>query len=183
MHTNNHLTEDIKFENTLLVNGIMSSKAENKLANVYDLSLRHNDKDIHNVLDDFSTSDLTDTDETKDSRNDTFSDTFVTSIGNVCLCFCTTSTPVRIEFDPYSQLFVQKLGCKVQMLQTFDDSLKEMRLAEDLLAETLTSTEGEKVCIPKLKKSFKKVRKSSKKGAIGYFLAITALTVILTTII
>ena len=136
MHTNDHLTEDIKFENTLLRNGIMSSKAENKLANVYDLSLRHNDKDIHDALDDFSTSDLTDTDETKDSRNDTFSDTFETSIGNVCLCFCSTSTPVRFEFDPYSQLFVQKLGCKVQMLQTFEDSLKEMKRAEDWLTET-----------------------------------------------
>ena len=86
----------------------MSSKAENKLANVYDLGLRHNGKDMHEALDDFSTSDLADTDETKDSRNDTFSDTFETSIGNVCLCFCTTSTPVIIEFDPYSELFVQK---------------------------------------------------------------------------
>ena len=155
----------------------MSSKVENKLANLYDLGFRHNDKDIHEAWSDFSTSDLADSDETNYSRKDTFSDTFDTSIGNICLCFCSTSTPVKIEFDPYSQLFGQKLGCKVQMLQTFEDSLKEMKLAEDLLAETLASTDGEKVCLPKLKKSFKKVRKSSKNGAI------TALTVILTTII
>ena len=55
--------------------------------------------------------------------------------------------------------------------------MKEMKRAEDWLTETLASTDGEMVCLPKMQKSFKNVRKTSKKGAI------TALTVILTTII
>jgi hypothetical protein len=94
-----------------------------------------------------------------------------------CSCVFATSTPVRIEFDPYSQLFATKLESKKQTLNTLEDNLDEIKMSECLLTETLGRTRSAKTCLPKLKKSFKKVRKSSKKGAL------TALTVILTNIL
>ena len=188
MTTKADLTDEIKFENTLLRNGIVSPSVEEKLANIYDLTLRDTADHVEDSLLDsisiYSTSDLAHSDESNKTKNEAATDTFENknstadcTIGNVCLCVYQTSTPVRLEFDPYSELFPKQFEGKIQTLQTLEDNLKEMKMAEDLLAETLARKECVKMCFPKLKKSLKRVRKSSKKGAIS------ALTIILTNIV
>ena len=189
------LTEEILLENILLSNGVLSQSDQDKLAKIFD------DKTKEAVVDtfsDYSTCDLTRSsdeqelmldmgvhesdinkwlDQQQEGNMSTFSETSNQPMKNVSLCFCTNSTPVKLEFDQYSRLFVEKSGCEVQFLQSFEDTVKEMKVAEDVLAETLETRAGENSCLLKVKKSFRKVGKCSKTGAIS------ALTVILTTII
>merc|ERR1712179_155709 len=192
--TKNRVAEEIMFENILLSNGVLSQSAQDKLAKIFDDKTKETGID---TFSDYSTCDLTRISDDQEIMFDmgvheseinkwldqdqalsTFLEPSKESMKKVCLCFCTNSTPVRLEFDPSSRLFVEKSGCEVPFLHTFEDSVKEMKVSEDLLAETLESKAGEKLlCLPKIKKSLKQVGKSSKKGALS------ALTVILTTII
>ena len=183
------LSEDIQFENTLLRNGIISPSVEEKLANFFDDVYKDIDNNGDSMLDTISVytaSDLTNSDKCNPNNNvfDTPTDTLENMAklaehtpNEDCSCVFATSTPVRIEFDPYSQLFAPKLESKKQTLGALEDNLEEIKLSEYLLTDTLGRTRGAKTCLPKLKKSFKKVRKSSKKGAF------TSLTVILTNIL
>ena len=59
-----------------------------------------------------------------------------------CSCVFATSTPVRIKFDPYSQLFAPKLESKKQTIKTIEDNLVEIQMSEDLLTETLGRTKS-----------------------------------------
>merc|ERR1719318_1169053 len=186
------LSEDIQFENTLLRNGIISPSVEEKLANFFDDAYKDIDNNGDSMLDTVSVYTVSDLSltincNTKNNVLNTPTDTLedIAKVGEHnentanedCSCVFATSTPVRIEFDPYSQLFPPKIKSKEQPLDTLEDNLEHIKMSECLLTETLGRTKCVKTCLPKLKKSFKKVRKSSKKGAL------TALTVILTNIL
>ena len=102
-------------------------------------------------------------------------------VNNTCLCFYKTSTPVRVEFDPYEEIFPapapsgQQMLRKVLKLQTTEDNLQEMRDSEEMLADALavsvmSSHQGS--CSPRVKQSLKKIGKHSKRGAITVFTSV-----------
>ena len=176
--SNTILSEDIQFENTLLRNGIISPRVEEKLANIFDdayKDIAHNDDSMLDTVSVYTTSDLSHGDKILTTFTDTFKNASkIAKFANkehFSGAF-TTSTPLRTEFDPYGQLFPMKIEGKKQV-----GDLDEIIVCESFFTETLLKREkSAKTCLPKLKKSFKKVRRSSKKGAIG------ALTVILSNI-
>ena len=104
-------------------------------------------------------------------------------VNNTCLCFYKTSTPVRVEFDPYEEIFPapapppasQQLIRKVLKLQTTEDNLQEMRDSEEMLADALAvsvMSNHQGSCSPRVKQSLKKIGKHSKRGALTVFTSV-----------
>ena len=133
------LSEDIQFENTLLRNGIISPSVEEKLANFFDDAYKDIDSNGDSMLDTvsvYTASDLSHSNNCNPNNNvfDTPTDTLdnIAKVGEHtanedCSCVFTTSTPVRIKFDPYSQLFAPKLESKKQTIKTIEDNLVEIQ--------------------------------------------------------
>ena len=104
-------------------------------------------------------------------------------VNNTCPCFYKTSTPVRVEFDPYEEIFPIKrdepLIKKVFKLQTTEDNLQELRDSDERLADCLNDgnealtvslySQHGGSCSPRVKQTMKKIGKHSKRGALSVF--------------
>ena len=99
-------------------------------------------------------------------------------VNNTCQCFYKTSTPVRIEFDPYEEIvpLPNVIGKKTVRLQTTKDNLDEIRRSDDALENALNDANYSLVqqgaCNPRVRRSFRKLGQTSKKGAITVFTAV-----------
>ena len=97
-------------------------------------------------------------------------------VNNTCQCYYKTSTPVRVHFDPYEQVFpLQDMRKKVLKLQTTAENMEEIKCADDMLENALAlsvSSVYQTNCSPRVKKSLKKISESSKKGALTVFTAV-----------
>ena len=97
-------------------------------------------------------------------------------VNNTCQCFYKTSTPVRVHFDPYEQVFPpEDMRKKVLKLQTTAENMEEIKYADDMLENALAlsvSSVYQTNCSPRVKKSLKKISESSKKGALTVFTAV-----------
>ena len=195
-----NITNDVEFEGTLLRNGILSLGDQMKLADDYD-------EHIGNVSDSMFDNNHTEYSDNlaelveanpkpsglerdlrklvqlevtvHDDKNCDYTETAGSLANKTCLCFYKTSTPVRMEFNSYDEIVIPAEGKKKRVrLQSTQDNLEELRVSDDLLAEALASSVlHQGTCSPGVKKSLRKLRKSSKKGAID------VLTVVLSNIV
>ena len=195
-----NITNDVEFEGTLLRNGILSLGDQMKLADDYDEHLGNvSDSMFDNNHSDYSDnlaelveanpkppgvkSDLRKLVEPEvtvhDDKTCDYTDTAGSLANKTCLCFYKTSTPVRMEFNSYDEIVIPAEGKKKRVrLQSTQDNLEELRVSDDLLAEALASSVlHQGTCSPGVKNSLRKLRKSSKKGAID------VLTVVLSNIV
>ena len=196
-----NITNDVEFEGTLLRNGILSLGDQMKLAddydehigNVSDSMFDHNHTEYSDNLAELVEANPKPTDVKSDLRKLVelevtvhddktcdYTDTGRSLANKTCLCFYKTSTPVRMEFNSYDEIVIpvdwKKKG-RVR-LQSTQDNLEEMRVSDDLLADALASSVlHQGTCSPGVKNSLRKLRKSSKKGAID------VLTVVLSNIV
>ena len=195
-----NITNDVEFEGTLLRNGILSLGDQMKLADDYD-------EHIGNVSDSMFDNNHTEYSDNlaelveanpkpsvvgkdlrklvqlevtvHDDKNCDYTETAGSLANKTCLCFYKTSTPVRMEFNSYDEIVIPAEGKKKRVrLQSTQDNLEELRVSDDLLAEALASSVlHQGTCSPGVKNSLRKLRKSSKKGAID------VLTVVLSNIV
>ena len=195
-----NITNDVEFEGTLLRNGILSLGDQMKLADDYD-------EHIGNVSDSMFDNNHTEYSDNlaelveanpkpsgvgkdlrklvqlevtvHDDKNCDYTETAGSLANKTCLCFYKTSTPVRMEFNSYDEIVIPAEGMKKRVrLQSTQDNLEELRVSDDLLAEALASSVlHQGTCSPGVKNSLRKLRKSSKKGAID------VLTVVLSNIV
>ena len=124
-----------------------------------------------------------------DEKNCDYTATGGSLANKTCLCFYKTSTPVRMEFNSYDEIVIPPpppagggVGGKVKRrvrLQSTQDNLEELRVSEELLAEALmgSSVLQQGSCSPGVKNSLRRLRKTSKKGALD------VLTVVLSNIV
>ena len=123
-----------------------------------------------------------------DEKNCDYTAAGASLANKTCLCFYKTSTPVRMEFNSYDEIVIPppppagvRVGVKVKrrVLQSTQDNLEELRVSEELLAEALmgSSVLQQGSCSPAVKSSLRRLRKTSKKGALD------VLTVVLSNIV
>ena len=123
-----------------------------------------------------------------DDKNCDYTETAGSLANKTCLCFYKTSTPVRMEFNSYDEIVIPPppppagggVGkVKRRVLQSTQDNLEELRVSEELLAEALmgSSVLQQGSCSPGVKSSLRRLRKTSKKGALD------VLTVVLSNIV
>ena len=197
------IINEVVFKGTMLRNGIMSLSDELKFATDYDNIL--NEASTDSLLDGVISSDsengtrsssslsenleehVLEETNVKDNANTTQKNAELTHndatcdydfVNNTCQCFFKTSTPVRVKFDPYEEIFpvnvnTNKTRRRVVKLQTTEDNLEEIRTSDEALENILAVNESVVYqhvnCSPKVRKSLRKIGKSSKKGAITVF--------------
>ena len=186
------ITSEVEFEGTLLRNGILSLNDEVKLANDYDENIRNTSDSMFDNKEFSISENLDELVEAKPPpkrppNNLKLLQLEVTShadcdysFGNkTCLCFYKTSTPVRLEFNSQEELVIPDLAKKKTVrLQSTQDNLEELRDSDDLLEAALaTSVASHVTCSPRVRQSLRRIKKSSKAGAI------TVLTAVLTNIV
>ena len=170
--TKKNLSEEVQFESTLLRNGVISPSVEEKLVNIYDAAFTDvfydNDDSVLNATSIFSEEDLT---NTKNISAETFASKF-TSKYFLTHSQIKTSTPMRMETETSVRLRDD--------VNTMENSLREigeMKANKNILSYKKQSVHRKNQCMPNLKKSFKRAKKSMKKGSV------TAFTIFLTNII
>ena len=192
------IKSEVTFRGTLLRNGIMSLSDELKYASDYDNIL--NDAtdslfdNISNNATHAETNSLSDNleenvmtkEELEEAQRNLLSADITHNnatcdydfVNNTCQCFYKTSTPVRVEFDPYEEIFpfpnvVRKKAVK---LQTTKDNLEEIRNSDEALENALNdanySVLQRDACNPRVRRSFRKLGQTSKKGALTVFTAV-----------
>ena len=188
------ITTEIKFENTLLRNGIISEKDKQTLANVFDKTVGDNTSDSDSMFDTLSTAssfssdkhatrDTFESELNKNNRDTTFESELIKVTTNNSSaaakqsgCDYQTSTPIdfNLQLD-VGNLAVQEMIARVRTLpKTSAEASEQMRIYNELLSlDTTTSTSVDiPECSPIVKESLKKVGKSSKKGAEAVLTAI-----------
>lgn len=195
------IRSEVTFRGTLLRNGIMSLSDELKYASDYDNilnsatdSLFDNISSNHvntNSLSDNLEENVMSKEELEEAHKNILSADITHNnatcdydfVNNTCQCFYKTSTPIRIEFDPYEEIIqVPKvIGKKAVKLQTTRDNLEEIRRSDEDLEHVLNdanySVVQQGACNPRVRKSFRKMGRTSKKGALTVF------TVVLSNIV
>ena len=173
---NRDLSDEIQFENTLLRNGIISPSVEEKLANIYDNAYRDAADSMLDTLSIYTASDLFSDVNNSDECKDPIKAPAPRHSNKDGLVYAfTTSTPLRSDCNVYAELFAANVNLNNEK-GTYE-ATEEVKRPEDLLSGTLLRTQSTKTCLPKIRKSMKKLKRCSKKGAA------TALTVILTNIL
>ena len=185
------IINEVVFKGTMLRNGIMSLSDELKFATDYDNIL--NEASTDSLLDGVISSDsengtrsssslsenleehVLEETNVKENANTTQKNAELTHndatcdydfVNNTCQCFFKTSTPVRVKFDPYEEIFpvnvnTNKTRRRVVKLQTTEDNLEEIRTSDEALENILAVNESVVYqhvnCSPKVKKSLRKV--------------------------
>ena len=171
--TKKNLSEEVQFESTLLRNGVISPSVEEKLVNIYDAAFKDifydNDDSVLNATSLCSEVDFT---GTKNITSDTFSSKF-TSEYFLTNSQIKTSTPMRIDTASSVRLMDDNVNTTEHILR----EIGEMKANKNVVAFKKNPVSRKNQCMPKLKKSFKRAKKSVKKGSV------TAFTLILTNII
>ena len=189
------ITTEIKFENTLLRNGIISEKDKQTLANEFDKTVGDNTSDSDSMFDtiistassfssdNHATRDTFESELNKNNRDTTFESELIKVTANNSSvaakqsgCDYQTSTPIdfNLQLD-VGNLAVQEMIARVRTLpKTSAEASEQMRIYNELLSlDTTTSTSVDlPECSPIVKESLKKVGKSSKKGAEAVLTAI-----------
>ena len=160
--------ESNNLEKILEFNGMRSCSAEEIFSNVYDSNI--------DTLSIVSASDI-EYDEEEVTESDTFNYAFNHQIENVLTYYGSNLSTLGRVYKDHNYFDNRNPVRRHQVLQNYKDSLKELKVADELLAETLISKSGDKKCIPRVRRFLGKVKKSSKRGATSAF------TIILVSIV
>ena len=192
------IRSEVTFRGTLLRNGIMSLSDELKYASDYDNILNDATDSLFDNISNNATHALTssmsdnleenvmNTEELQEAQRNVLSADLTHNnatcdydfVNNTCQCFYKTSTPVRIEFDPYEEIFPfpKVVSKKAVKLQTTRDNLEEIRNSDEALENALNEANYSVVqrgaCNPRVRRSFRKLGKTSKRGALTVFTAV-----------
>ena len=197
------IRSEVTFKGTLLRNGIMSLSDELKYASDYD-NILNSAASSDSLFDNISSNNVNTNSlsenleenvmskqELEEAQKNILSADLTHNnatcdydfVNNTCQCFYKTSTPIRIEFDPYEEIIPapKVIGKKAVKLQTTGDNLEEIRKSDEDLENALNeanySVVQQGACNPRVRKSFRKMGRTSKKGALTVF------TVVLSNIV